>query len=82
MFQKLKTIALKSLYVILAILLTSLLFISGVLYVNISDMSITFGIDLLQERTETPEETILRTEKALRGADILLEDARQRGYLE
>ena len=82
--KKLKAHIAKIIYIIFGITAIFILFKSGAVYVNISGLSITFGIDLDRKDAYMPlvlDKQIQVNKDAIRRTDLLIEDARRRGIL-
>ena len=77
-------------YVIIFILIVTLLFVQNVIYVRTIDNAIIFGITKKEVviskkidpyENETLEETIARGDKLLEETELIMVDARNRGYI-
>lgn len=60
-------------------MLLSILFLTDMMFYKITSNSIEIGFG---QHQESVYETIQNNERALKEADVLIEDARKRGFLE
>ena len=85
MVAKLKAYSIKAVYFTLAFTVVFILFKSGTIYVKFGSTSLKIGIDLERKAPYMPEgidDSIRDSEEAIREADLILKDAKSRGFFD